>query len=156
MPETVHTLVVALVKATLRPELAVALRVGVVPKFWLPGLLKVIVCAAFGVTAVDADEALPVPALFVAVTVNVYAVPFVKPVTLIGLDAPLAVAPPGLAVTVYVVIPAPPFDAGAVKVTLAEPLPAVALTEVGAPGTTAATVKVRCTCVAALYVLSPA
>jgi hypothetical protein len=31
----------------------------------------------------------------VAVTVNVYAVPFVKPVTLIGLDAPLAVHHPG-------------------------------------------------------------
>jgi hypothetical protein len=34
-----------------------------------------------------------------------------------------------------VVIAAPPFDAGAVNVTLAEPLPAVALTDVGAPGT---------------------
>ena len=100
LPETVQTLVVALVKATLRPELAVALRVGVVPKFWLPGLEKVIVCVAFGVTDVDAPELTLVPLLFVAFTVNVYAVPLVKPDTLIGLDVPLAVAPPGLAVTV--------------------------------------------------------
>ena len=153
MPETVHTLVVALVKATLRPELAVALRVGVVPKFWLPGLLKVIVCAAFGVTAVDADEALPVPALFVAVTVKVYGVPLVRLLTVIVQAAGPEhdpVNPPGLEVAVYVVIAAPPFDAGAVKVTLAEPLPAVALTEVGAPGTTAATAKVCATWVAAL------
>ncbi len=100
LPETVHTLVVALVKATLRPELAVALRVGVVPKFWLPGLLKVIVCVAFGVTAVDALDAVPVPATFVALTVNVYAVPLVRPVTLIGLLAPLKVAPVSTTVTV--------------------------------------------------------
>ena len=31
----------------------------------------------------------------------------------------------------------PPFDAGAVKVTVAWPLPAVAVTPVGAPGTVA-------------------
>lgn len=58
------------------------------------------VCAALGVTAVDAVEAVPTPAEFRAVTVKVYAVPFVRPVTLIGLVAPVAVAPPGLAVTV--------------------------------------------------------
>ena len=33
-----------------------------------------------GTAAELADEALPVPAAFVAVTVNVYEVPFVKPV----------------------------------------------------------------------------
>ena len=34
-----------------------------------------------GTTGADALDALPVPARFVAVTVNVYATPFVKPVT---------------------------------------------------------------------------
>jgi hypothetical protein len=36
----------------------------------------------------------------VAVTVNVYDVPFVRPVTVIGDDAPVAVNPPGFEVTV--------------------------------------------------------
>jgi hypothetical protein len=46
-----------------------------------------------GVTVFDAAEAEPVPALLVALTVNVYAVPFVSPVTVIGLAEPEAVAP---------------------------------------------------------------
>jgi hypothetical protein len=37
--------------------------------------------AAFGVTALDAAESGPVPTEFVALTVNVYAVPLVSPVT---------------------------------------------------------------------------
>ena len=53
-----------------------------------------------GVTAVEALDAADVPAAFVAVTVNVYAVPFARPVTTIGLLAPVAVMPPGLDVTV--------------------------------------------------------
>jgi hypothetical protein len=54
-----------------------------------------------GVTALEEPEAADVPAAFVAVTVNVYEVPLVRPVTTI-LVAPavVAVAPPGLAVTV--------------------------------------------------------
>src|SRR3954453_8598582 len=36
----------------------------------------------------------------VACTVNVYETPLARPGTVIGLDAPLAVAPPGVAVTV--------------------------------------------------------
>lgn len=54
-----------------------------------------------GVTADDADDAVPVPAALVAVTVNVYAVPFVKPVT-VAVVAPVVVAvnPPGEDVTV--------------------------------------------------------
>jgi hypothetical protein len=43
----------------------------------------------------------------IPVTVNVYAVPFVKPVTVIGEDEPVAVIPPGLDVTVYVIVPRP-------------------------------------------------
>lgn len=44
-----------------------------------------------GVTLFDAADAGPVPAIFVAVTVNVTAVPLTRPVTVIGLDAPEAV-----------------------------------------------------------------
>ncbi len=52
---------------------------------------------------------------------------------------PLAVAvmPPGLDVTVYCVIAAPPSEAGALQLTAASVSPAVALTAVGAPGTVA-------------------
>ena len=44
-----------------------------------------------GVTELDAVDALDVPAEFVAVVVNVYAVPFVKPVTTHEPDAPVTV-----------------------------------------------------------------
>ena len=53
-----------------------------------------------GVTLLDAAEAAPAPTPLVAVTVNVYAVPFVSPVTVIGLAAPVATTPPGDEVTV--------------------------------------------------------
>lgn len=55
---------------------------------------------ATGVTLRDALEVPPVPAAFVALTVKVYGVPLVSPVTVIGLDGPVAVMPPGLEVTV--------------------------------------------------------
>ena len=61
--------------------------------------------------------------------------PFVRPDTVIGLDAPVPVMPPGDDVTVYPVMAAPPFDAGAVNVIDADVLPAVAVPIVGAPGT---------------------
>ena len=55
----------------------------------------------YGVTALDAPDAEPVPAAFVAVTVKVYEVPGVKPVTL-QVSAPdvTQVKPPGVEVTV--------------------------------------------------------
>ena len=53
-----------------------------------------------GVTLFDAADAEPVPTLLVAVTVNVYAVPLVNPLTVIGLAEPVPVIPPGLEVTV--------------------------------------------------------
>ena len=53
-----------------------------------------------GVTLFEADEADPVPTAFVAVTVNVYAVPLVRPITVIGDEPPAPVNPPGLEVTV--------------------------------------------------------
>jgi hypothetical protein len=96
----VHTPVVLELKVTARPELAVAVNVGDVPKFCVPGLLKVIVCAALGVTLLDAVEAGPVPTELVAVTVNVYAVPLVRPVTTQGELAQVPVMPPGLLVAV--------------------------------------------------------
>ena len=51
-------------------------------------------------TLLLAALAVPVPTLLVAVTVNVYAVPFVKPDTVIGEDAADPVIPPGLDVAV--------------------------------------------------------
>ena len=96
----VQTAVVADVNVTVNPESALALNVGVVPKFCAPGLLKMMVCAAVGVTLFDAAEAEPVPAELVAVTVNEYATPLVRPVTVRGLERPVPVAPPGFAVTV--------------------------------------------------------
>ena len=53
-----------------------------------------------GVTLFDGDDAALVPTPLVAVTVKVYDVPFVKPVTVKGLDAPEAVNPPEDEVTV--------------------------------------------------------
>jgi hypothetical protein len=56
-----------------------------------------------GVTELEAADALAdVPAVFVAVVVKVYAVPFVNPVTVQDPLAPVTVqvAPPGDAVTV--------------------------------------------------------
>jgi hypothetical protein len=54
-----------------------------------------------------------------------------------GLEEPVEVILPGLDVTVYPVIVLPPFEAGAVKLTVAWALPATAVTPVGAPGTVA-------------------
>ena len=92
-----------------------------------------------GVTFTAGDDAAPVPAAFVAVTVMAYCVPFVRPVTMRGLVVPVTeIAAPGLggvAVTVYEVIVLPPFDAGGEKLTVACPLLAVAETLCGASGT---------------------
>lgn len=70
-PVTVQTPVVLLVKATVRPELAVAVTVGAVPKSCAPGLAKVMTCPVCGVTEFGGADAAPVPAPFVAVTVKV-------------------------------------------------------------------------------------
>ncbi|GAA3406273.1 hypothetical protein GCM10020370_32660 [Paenibacillus hodogayensis] len=89
-----------------------------------------------GVTLPDVTDASELPTLFFATTVNVYAVPYVNPVTVTGLAVVLVpVIPPGLDVTVYSVIALPPSLAGASKLTVACLLPAVAVTFVGAPGT---------------------
>ena len=80
----------------------------------------------------DAEEAGPVPALFVAVTVKVY-VPGARPLKVQDVVADVQVAPL-LAVTVYPVTLAPPFHDGAVQVTVAVFVPPVAPTPVGAAG----------------------
>lgn len=90
------------------------------------------------VTELEAVDAAEVPAEFVAVTVNVYAVPAVKPVIAI---VPLPaceidpVIPPGDEVAVYEVIVAPPLEVGAVNETFAVVAPVdVAVTDVGELG----------------------
>ena len=101
----------------------------------LPGTVE-------GVTLLEAFDAGPVPTSFAAVTVNAYAVPFVSPVTVIGLAAPVPVMPPGYDVAVYPVIAVPPSDSGGVKKTNALPPAGSALVHalipVGAPGLVAA------------------
>jgi len=62
---------------------------------------------ATGVTEFEALDVLLTPYPVTVVTVNVYAVPFDKPLTVMGEDAPEPVAPPGLAVTTYVALPFP-------------------------------------------------
>jgi hypothetical protein len=94
-----------------------------------------------GTTELLVPEEVLVPTLLVAVTVNVYVVPFVRPVTTSGDPPPLAVNPPILEVAVYVVIADPPLLAGAVNVMVACPFPATAVTPVGAPGTVAGTTE---------------
>ena len=103
-----------------------------------PATTSVIVGASGGPTGVagsdGADDA-PVPALFVAVTVNEYGCPFVRPDTVIGLSDPEAVMPLGNDVTVKLEIARPPSDAGAAKATCASPPATETDVIVGAPGT---------------------
>jgi hypothetical protein len=91
-----------------------------------------------GVTELDADDAVDVPLALVAVTVNVYDVPVVRPDTVIGL-APVPVSEPGDEVAVYADTALPPV-APAVYVTVAEvPVPpSAAVPIVGACGTVVA------------------
>ena len=67
----VHTPVVDEVKVGVKPELAVAFSVGVVPKLCAPGLAKLMVCTALGVTALEDPEAELAPDELIAVTVKV-------------------------------------------------------------------------------------
>lgn len=87
--------------------------------------------------------AAPVPALLVAVTVKVYEVFAVRPLTVMGEVALEPVMPPGEEVAVYEVMVAPPLSAGAVKATVAvvEEV-AVAVPIVGASGVLAVTALV--------------
>jgi hypothetical protein len=75
------------------------------------------------------------PEIFAATTVKVYVVPFDSPDTVSGEFEPDDVRPPGDDVTVYPVMGLPPLLTGAVNITVAWALPAVAEALVGAPGT---------------------
>ena len=94
-----------------------------------------------GVTAFDGLDAGPVPAAFVAVTVNVYDVPFVRPDTVhevAGITGGVALVVHVLdasptALTVYPLKNLAPL--GAVHAMVAWPSPGVAKTFVGATGT---------------------
>ena len=72
--------------------------------------------------------------MLLSTTVKVYAVPFAKPVTVIGDAEPVAVIDPGVDVTTYSVPAGFPKYKGAVKVTVAWALPPVAVPIVGVPG----------------------
>ena len=64
-----------------------------------------------GMIAFDALLIVPVHMAFLAVTVNVYDVPFVSPVMVIGLPLPVATNHPTLDVTIYSRIADPPVSA---------------------------------------------
>ena len=70
---------------------ALALPAVAVPIVGAPGTVAPVV----GVTLFEAAEAGPVPMALIATTVNVYAVPLVRPVTVIGEPVLVAVSPPG-------------------------------------------------------------
>ena len=104
----------------------------------LPGTAETLVGApgtAIGVTEAEAEEAVEGPTEFLATTVNVRAVPLVRLLKLAVRTFPTVTAVPVDGVTVYSVITEPPFEAGAVQLTVADALPATAETPVGAPGT---------------------
>jgi len=84
-----------------------------------------------------AEDEIEFPFSFVATAVNVYDVPFVKPVTVTG-EVPVAVILPGLDVTVYEVIDFPPVAFEDIATEIAPPdTPPIFVTEVivGACGT---------------------
>jgi len=74
--------------------------------------------------------------VLVALAVKVYATPLVKPVTVIGDDAPVADIPPGVEIALNCVIADPPLEL-AVNKTEALALSGTAVPIVGATGTTA-------------------
>jgi hypothetical protein len=121
-----------LLAGAVKATLAWALPAVAMPIVGAPG-------APSGTTPFEEAEGVPVPAALVAVTVNVYEVPFVSPSTVIALHGAMhvPVMPPGEEVAVYEVIAAPPSLAGAVKSTVACALPGDAMPIVGAPGTVA-------------------
>ena len=88
-----------------------------------------------GVTEAEAEEDVEGPTEFVAKTVKVTGVPLVRLLSVAVNTFPTVTGLPPKGVTVYPVIAEPPFEAGAVQVSMAEALPATAETPVGAPGT---------------------
>ncbi len=100
-----------------------------------PGVVPVVQRAiGVGVTDALADDSAELPTTLMAWTVKVYAVPLVRPVTVHGAVVQVPVKLPGVEIAVYPVIADPPVLDGAVKVTEACVLLAVADTAVGGPG----------------------
>ena len=93
--------------------------------------------AADGVIALDEPDDRLLPLVFVQYTVNVYDVPIVKPVTVIGLaPALVAVMEEGVEVALHCVTTEPPLFASGVKTTEIEVvLRIVGVPIVGASGT---------------------
>jgi hypothetical protein len=89
----------------------------------------------FVVTGRDGSELVLTPAEFSAVTINVYTVYWVRPVTVTEVPEVVAVTPPGSDVTAYSVMGLPPFEADAVHETTAETSLGIADTLPGALGT---------------------
>jgi hypothetical protein len=103
-----------------------------------------------GVTGLECADSALVPTAFVADTVKVYVVPSVSPVTATLVEGGLPLTDVGACavvpmygVTVYRVMGLPPLE-GAVQLTTAEPLPAVAVTAVGAAGGPAGVTAADC------------
>ena len=134
--------------AVIPPELEVTVYVVIAASPLLAGAVNVTVASpltpvAVAVTMVgasgapagvtDVEAAILIPTALVAVTVNVYAIPLVSPVTVIGLEAPLTGTCPALGVgvicvTVYPVISEPPSLAGAPNKIVAIAFPALECT----------------------------
>lgn len=101
----------------------------------MPGVVYVAHVACLAVTLLDAALHALTPDAFVALTLKVYEVPQVRPVTVNGEDDPVAVLQPGVDVAVYVSVVGLPLHVGAVNVTDAQrDTPAVAVPIVGALG----------------------
>ena len=94
-----------------------------------------------GITALEEAELRLGPTEFVAVTVNVYAVSWVRPITVTDVPVVVAVTPPGDEITVYSVMALPPLEAGAVHETNAWRSPGTADTPMGGSGTVAGVTK---------------
>jgi len=90
-----------------------------------------------GVTEAEAEENEELPVEFIATTLNVSAVPLVRLLSVAVRTFPTVTELPVDGIIVYPVIAEPPFEAGAVQLTVAEALAATAETPVGAPGRSA-------------------
>ena len=90
-----------------------------------------------GVTELEATDEGPALTAFTATTVNVYCVPFVRPVTIPVVTLPTVTGEfpaEGEDVIIYPVIGDPPFDNGESQETVTCVFPATPVTVVGAPG----------------------
>jgi hypothetical protein len=80
------------------------------------------------------------PPLVSATTENVYAVPFVRPVTTVGLVTSVSTDPPGSTKIAYET-GSPPLYAGACQATVAFASPGVAVTFLGSSGSARTSAK---------------